>query len=204
MLDLEAHHQSSIPHVHTGSSTVLLIISLFSNDREMFSSDPVYLASFEIELHVIGWYLCFRDASYLLCHGRSFGLFWTYQHILRGCQNKENYNHNIRDLGTLRTGGSLVHGSSKWNMDIFNYTQTHAHTHTHIYIYYLRRLKFALKHLNAPTCFDHTIILREHILLCSVRRCHAAQHKTHSHNQAHSKHRTTHTQKDDMLPQHQS
>jgi len=54
MLDLEAHHQSSIPHVHTGLSTVLLIISLFSNDREMFSSDPVYLASFEIELHVIG------------------------------------------------------------------------------------------------------------------------------------------------------
>jgi len=33
---------------------------------------------------------------------------------------------------------------------------------------------------------------------------HAAQHTTHNHNQAHSKHRTTRTQKHDMLPQHQS
>ena len=32
----------------------------------------------------------------------------------------------------------------------------------------------------------------------------AAQHTTHNHNQAHSKQRTTHTQKHDMLPQHQS
>jgi len=31
-----------------------------------------------------------------------------------------------------------------------------------------------------------------------------AQHTTHNHNQAHSKQRTTHTQKHDMLPQHQS
>jgi len=35
------------------------------------------------------------------------------------------------------------------------------------------------------------------------RETDAAQHMTHSHNQAHSKHRTTHTQKHDMLPQHQ-
>jgi len=31
-----------------------------------------------------------------------------------------------------------------------------------------------------------------------------AQHKTYIHNQAHSKQRTTHTQKHDMLSQHQS
>jgi len=36
------------------------------------------------------------------------------------------------------------------------------------------------------------------------RETHAAQHTTHNHNQAHSKQRTTHTQKHDMLPQHQS
>jgi len=36
------------------------------------------------------------------------------------------------------------------------------------------------------------------------RQSHAAQHTTHNHNQAHSKHRTTHTQEHDMLPQHQS
>jgi hypothetical protein len=32
---------------------------------------------------------------------------------------------------------------------------------------------------------------------------HAAQHTTHNHNEAHSKQRMTHTQKHDMLPQHQ-
>ena len=37
-----------------------------------------------------------------------------------------------------------------------------------------------------------------------LNQSHAAQHKTHNHNQAHPKHRTTHTQKHDMLPQHQS
>jgi len=45
-----------------------------------------------------------------------------------------------------------------------DYLITHTNTCIYIYIYYLRSLKFALKHLNAPRCFDHTIILKEHIL----------------------------------------
>ena len=40
------------------------------------------------------------------------------------------------------------------------------------------------------------------LTLCSVRP-HAAHRTTHIHNQAHSKQRKTHTQKHDMLPQHQ-
>jgi hypothetical protein len=37
---------------------------------------------------------------------------------VRGCQNAENYNHNIRDAGTLWVGGGdLVHGSTKLNMN---------------------------------------------------------------------------------------
>jgi len=40
---------------------------------------------------------------------------------------------------------------------------------------------------------------------CAVQReTHAAHHTTHDHNQAHSKQRTTHTQKNYMLPQHRS
>jgi len=47
---------------------------------------------------------------------------------------------------------------------LFNYTHQHMHIYIYIYIYiyYLRSLKFTLKHLKRPTCFDHTIILREH------------------------------------------
>jgi len=33
-----------------------------------------------------------------------------------------------------------------------------------MHIYSFNDLKFTLKHLKAPTCFDHTIILREHTL----------------------------------------
>jgi len=36
------------------------------------------------------------------------------------------------------------------------------------------------------------------------RESHVAQHATHNHNQAHSKQRTIHTLKHDMLPQHHS
>jgi len=53
MLDLEAHLHNSIPYVHISFSTVLQMRSLFSNDGEgggVFSYEPVYLASFEIEL----------------------------------------------------------------------------------------------------------------------------------------------------------
>jgi len=54
------------------------------------------------------------------------------------------------------------------------------------------------------TVFRMGLVMVVHRMLCSLRpisRCtaHDAQH-----NQAHSKHRTTHTQKHDMLPQHQS
>jgi len=35
------------------------------------------------------------------------------------------------------------------------------------------------------------------------RETRAAQHTTHNHSQAHSKRRTTHTQKHDTLPPHQ-
>jgi len=33
-----------------------------------------------------------------------------------------------------------------------------------MHIYSFNDLKFTLKHLNVLTCFDHTIILREHTL----------------------------------------
>ena len=33
----------------------------------------------------------------------------------------------------------------------------------HLYMHYLRSLKFTLKHLKRSTCFDPTIIFREHI-----------------------------------------
>jgi len=35
---------------------------------------------------------------------------------------------------------------------------------------YLINLKFTLTHLKAPTCFDHTIILREHTLFAEDDR----------------------------------
>ena len=89
-------------------------------------------------------------------------------------------------------------------------------------MYYLRSLKFILKHLKRSYAFrsqDHPH--GAYIVLCSVsltltrpssgsiycavqRESHAAQHKTHNHNQAHSKQLTTHTQNHDKLPLHQS
>ena len=42
-----------------------------------------------------------------------------------------------------------------------------------------------------------------HAVQRETGQSHAAQHTTHNHNQAHSKQRSTHTQKHDMLPQHQ-
>jgi len=41
------------------------------------------------------------------------------------------------------------------------------------------------------------------VVCCAVWDSHAAQHTAHNHKQAHSKHRTTHKQKRDILPQHQ-
>jgi hypothetical protein len=47
MLDLVAHLHSSIPYVHTGFSTVRG--ACFPMIEGMFSNEPVYLASFEVE-----------------------------------------------------------------------------------------------------------------------------------------------------------
>jgi len=65
-------------------------------------------------------------------------------------------------------------------------------------VYYLRSLKFTLRHLKRSYMFrSHYHPQGAYII------SHAARHTTHTHNQAHYKHRTTHTQKHDMLPQHQ-
>ena len=61
--------------------------------------------------------------------------------------------------------------------------------------YYLRSLKFTIKHLKFSYMFRSPYAVQ-----CES---HAAQHTTHNHNEAHSKQRMTHTQKHDMLPQHQ-
>jgi hypothetical protein len=40
----------------------------------------------------------------------------------------------------------------------------YTHTHTHIHILFKKSKIYIKTFKNAPTCFDHTIILREHIL----------------------------------------
>jgi len=82
------------------------------------------------------------------------------------------------------------------------HAHTHTHTHTHIYILF-KRSKICII---AFKTILHVSITRSSSwsIHCSLQKSRPAHHTTHNHNHAHSKHRTTHTQKHDMLPQQQS
>ena len=96
--------------------------------------------------------------------GLNLARFWRAFGISGGVEHPQPPRYASDMAGTIVASISLNYDIIVRNIYLFTHTNTNTHTHIYMYVYNLRSLKFTLKHLNAPTYFDHTTILRQHTL----------------------------------------